>query len=217
MHVPLPLELFAPQIHRHHAPREVLETFRVRELALGFVVQLPYLRAQWVVLLHLFGRLEIGGRGDRGDRIVSKVVEEGVAQEALVSVAVRRRQVQSRGQRVQGRLRRERRNGARRARSTDGGTGGGSGGGGGGSVVVVVVVVVRWVHMARRRGSVVVVVVVVVANAAAVEALEVVPALVRKRARARRHARGATGGEGWVWAGGQAWVEGERVGAGVCL
>jgi len=216
MHVPLPLELFAPQIHRHHAPREVLETFRVRELALGFVVQLPYLRAQWVVLLHLFRRLEIGGRGDRGDRIVSKVVEEGVAQEALVSVAVRRRQVQSRGQRVQGRLRRERRNGARRARSTDGGTGGGSGGGGGGSVVVVVVVVVvRWVHMARRRGSVVVVV--VVANAAAVEALEVVPALVRKRARARRHARGATGGEGWVWAGGQAWVEGERVGAGVCL
>lgn len=110
------LQLAASQIHGHETPREVLETLRVGYLRLLLVIELPHLRAQRVLALHLLRAVHVGGGG-----IVLPVVEDGLAQEAFPRGSFHGRQIQLA---VEG------------AEGAGGGEGLDGGGGGGGAVAV---------------------------------------------------------------------------------
>jgi hypothetical protein len=75
------LLLCAAHIKGHHAPGQVGHALCVGELRLGPRVELPYLRAQGIVLLQLRRRL-----GAHGTGVVAKGCEDG-----LVEHAARRR------------------------------------------------------------------------------------------------------------------------------
>ena len=72
--VPFQLPL---QVHGHHAPREVLHPFLVGQVRLRPLVELPYLREQGILLVHLLGILRLRGAAD----IVSPDGKDGLTKE----------------------------------------------------------------------------------------------------------------------------------------
>jgi hypothetical protein len=82
------IELGSPHIHGHHPPGQILHALGIGQLRLCARVQLPDLRAQRVVLLHLLGRLHTGAAG-----IVAKRREHGVLQHAAAGSVLGGREV----------------------------------------------------------------------------------------------------------------------------
>ena len=82
VHLPGLFSLFPLQIHGHHPPGEVLHALMVGQLGLRLAIQLPYLRRERVLLLHLIGMIETGAGG-----VVSPVGEKGFAQQVLTGQA----------------------------------------------------------------------------------------------------------------------------------
>ena len=87
--IPCLLSFFAFEVHRHHAPCQILHALLVRQLGLGLAVQLPYLSAQRVFPLHLIGAAEVGSGG-----VVPPIREEGLAQQIFAGLFVLGRDIQ---------------------------------------------------------------------------------------------------------------------------
>lgn len=75
--------LLAFQIHGHHPPGQILHALLVGQLGLGPAVELPYLGAQRIFLLHLVGMDEVGAGG-----IVAPVGKDRLAEDIPRGLAV---------------------------------------------------------------------------------------------------------------------------------
>ena len=82
-YVPGLLPLFALQTHCHHSPSQILHALLIWQLRLRLAVELPYLRRQRVLLLHLFGRFEVSTGS-----VVPPIREERLTKEFLAWVMV---------------------------------------------------------------------------------------------------------------------------------
>ena len=71
---------FAPQIHGHHPPGQILHPLLVRQRLLGPAVESPYLHGKGIFLAHLVEVVEIVAGG-----IIFPGREDGFAKESLAS------------------------------------------------------------------------------------------------------------------------------------
>lgn len=88
-HIPCLLPFLALQVHGHHSPCQVLHPLLIGQLGFGFAVELPYLRAQRILLLHVIWIAEIGAGG-----VVVPVRKECLTQQVLAILLILRRDIQ---------------------------------------------------------------------------------------------------------------------------
>ena len=81
--VPCLLSLLSLQIHCHHPPSQIFQSFLVWQLRFGLAIKLPYLRSERILPLHLIGVAQLGTGG-----VVLPIRKEAVAEKVFSSLLV---------------------------------------------------------------------------------------------------------------------------------